>query len=350
MYYNANIKGPFYRKIAQTCFRLSQAIDPLDGKKHRIFSTTHNLPSNSITPNTENALFVAPSAYIRGNVGLSSHSIVNYNTTLEAIQNQGTEMIIVGANSVIQDLALIKATDGESVIIGRNCQIGANSVIHNSIIEDGVFIGPGSRIINSRVGKEAFIAAGTHLIDGEVEQAKVICGTEAAPLRSLSGNEQEFIEDSLFEQQKLAEISAKYHSLNPGEQKDIERTFLYFDQDVSEMDESNSENSRLARSMGMPDTTADFDFGDYRALTIRELADRRLMRYKEEDYEGVSLDQRPSDLWGAHKPSYERYLEVKKYADSKEGLYTEPDVSLLDKQEKDIEKEIAKKKHPRNKF
>lgn len=350
MNFNANVKGPLLRQMGQACIRFSLLLDPLDGKRHRILPTTHNFSTADATPDTSEALFVAPTAFIRGDVVLGAKSVVNFNSTLETIKFEGNEKVWIGQNTVIQDLVLVKALDGGQVNIGDNTVIGANSIIENSQIGDNVFIGPGSRVINSKVAENAFLAAGTRLVNGQVESGQVACGPNASSLREINGEEREFVEDSLNEHLQVAIINARFHSLTPGAQREADEVISAVDFALQNENSFNTENAEIFKDAGLPWSYADFNFGDFRSLTIQELSDRRMMRYKEEDYEGVSLDQRPKDIWGSHQPSFERILEVKQRADSKKDLWTEPGVGLLDRQDVDIQKEIRKKRDPQTKF
>lgn len=103
------------------------------------------------------ANFVAPNATISGNVSVGLDSSVWYGTTIRGDLGK----IIIGRESIIQDLAQIIPNKNEGVTIGEKVYIGPNAHIESCTIENGAFIGMGATIRKGAVIKaNAVIAAG----------------------------------------------------------------------------------------------------------------------------------------------------------------------------------------------
>jgi carbonic anhydrase/acetyltransferase-like protein (isoleucine patch superfamily) len=70
---------------------------------------------------------------------------------------------------IVQDLTVIKASQGQSTIIKRGALIGSNSTIENSTIGENCVVGYGSTISrNCKLGRNSMLGAGSILPPGTV--------------------------------------------------------------------------------------------------------------------------------------------------------------------------------------
>ena len=71
------------------------------------------------------------------------------------------DKIKIGANTSIQDNAVAHCSTGNPTIIGDNCVVGHNAIIHSCVVEDGCLIGMGSILLDGcHIGAGSIVAAG----------------------------------------------------------------------------------------------------------------------------------------------------------------------------------------------
>ena len=108
--------------------------------------------------------WVAPGAYLRGDVTLGEQTNVWYNAVLRADQ----EKITIGAFSNVQDNCVLHGDAGNHVTVGDHVTVGHGAILHGCTVEDKCLIGMNSVILDhavigegSIVGAGAVVAAGT---------------------------------------------------------------------------------------------------------------------------------------------------------------------------------------------
>lgn len=128
-------------------------------------------------------VWIAPSADIIGDVRLADGASVWFGAV---IRGDNTP-IIIGADSNIQEGAMLHSDPGAPLTIGTGCTIGHHAILHGCTIEDGVLIGMGAIILNRAViGAGSIVGAGALVTEGkEFPAASLIVGTPAKAVRSL---------------------------------------------------------------------------------------------------------------------------------------------------------------------
>jgi carbonic anhydrase/acetyltransferase-like protein (isoleucine patch superfamily) len=102
-------------------------------------------------PSIHESAFVAPTAVICGDVTIGPNSQV----TFGAVLAEGSP-IVIGAQSIIRENAVIRATRDHSVQIGDYVLVGPNAALYGCTIADEVFIATGVAIFHAaRIGKQA---------------------------------------------------------------------------------------------------------------------------------------------------------------------------------------------------
>ena len=115
------------------------------------------LPHGDIFPQLPESAWVAPGAYVIGDVHLGEQSSVWYGAVLRG----DTEPIRVGARTNIQDGCVLHADPGYPAVIGDDCVIGHKAILHGCQIEKGCLVGMGATILNgARIGEGSIVAAG----------------------------------------------------------------------------------------------------------------------------------------------------------------------------------------------
>ena len=119
-------------------------------------------PSEAIT-NIHPTAFVAPGAFVLGDVTLGPRASVWYASVLRGDMDR----IVVGEASNIQDGTVVHVDAGLPALIGARVGIGHRAVIHGCVIEDECLIGMGSVLLNGvRVGSGSVVAAGAVVPEG----------------------------------------------------------------------------------------------------------------------------------------------------------------------------------------
>lgn len=157
------------------------------------------------TPQIGNNVFIAPGSVIIGDVKIGDNTNIWYNTIIRG----DVESIEIGANTNIQDGAVIHVTrGGGKTFIGSNVTIGHKALLHACTIEDDSFIGMGAIMLdNSLVESGAMLAAGALLAPGKrVKKGEIWAGNPAKFMRMMTEKEIDYIAISADNYTKLASI------------------------------------------------------------------------------------------------------------------------------------------------
>lgn len=129
--------------------------------------------------------FVAASASVLGDVTLGADSSVWYQAVLRA----DLAPITVGAESNIQDGAIVHVDSGLPCIVGRRVGVGHRVILHGCVVEDECLIGMGSVLLNGvRVGTGSVVAAGAVIPEGMVvPPGSLVMGVPGRIVRRVDG-------------------------------------------------------------------------------------------------------------------------------------------------------------------
>lgn len=150
-----------------------------------------HIPYNGITPKVHESVFVAPGAYIIGDVTIGEESTVWFNAVLRGDDGP----ITVGKRSSIQDNSTIHLYEGSPVVIGDDVTIGHNVILHGCKIGRSSIIGMGSTLLdNVEVGEECIIGANTLLAGGiKIPPRSLVIGSPGKVVRKLTDKDLEML-------------------------------------------------------------------------------------------------------------------------------------------------------------
>lgn len=142
-----------------------------------------DLPEPIIDPEA----YVAPTAVIQGEVRIERLAVVMFGVVIRA----EFDSITVGAETNVQDNAVVHCDAGVPSSIGSQVTVGHAAVIHGAMIGDHCLIGIGARALNGSVlGEGSWLAAGSVLPEGrEIPPWTLAMGTPAKPVRELRPEE-----------------------------------------------------------------------------------------------------------------------------------------------------------------
>jgi len=153
------------------------AIFELDGAKP-------DLPANG-------RYWIAESAMVIGRVRLKTDASVWFN----AVMRGDNEWIELGERSQIQDNATLHTDPGFPMVIGENCVIGHNVVLHGCRIGAETLIGMGAIILNgASIGRGCLVGANALITEGkQFPDCSLIVGSPARAVRTLDEKAREGI-------------------------------------------------------------------------------------------------------------------------------------------------------------
>ena len=131
--------------------------------------------------------WVAPGAYLRGDVTLGEQTNVWYNAVLRGDQ----EKITIGAFSNVQDNCVLHTDPGFPTKVGRDCTVGHAAILHGCTIGDNTLVGMGAIVLNGAVvGRDCIIAAGALVTQGAViPDGSMVMGAPGKVRRPLTPEE-----------------------------------------------------------------------------------------------------------------------------------------------------------------
>src|SRR5207253_7209447 len=127
--------------------------------------------------------WIADSASVIGRVRLKTDASVWFGSVLRG----DNEWIELGERTQIQDNATLHTDPGFPIVIGHDCVIGHNVVLHGCTIADNSLIGMGAIVLNgARIGRHCLVGAGALVTEGkEFPDNSLIVGAPARVVRSL---------------------------------------------------------------------------------------------------------------------------------------------------------------------
>ena len=145
------------------------------------------LQFNGVAPSINENAYVSESVDIIGDVKVEENVSIWFGARLRADMNK----IVIGANSNIQENAVVHVDIESPVIIGDNVTIGHSAIIHGCNISNNVLVGMGSIILNNaKISKNSIVGAGALVTQGkEFEEGVLILGNPAKAVRKLSEEE-----------------------------------------------------------------------------------------------------------------------------------------------------------------
>lgn len=153
--------------------------------------------AETISRNIRTAPRIAPDAYIAADATVMANVEIGPEASVwhQAVLRGDVAHVVLGAQSNVQDGAVVHTADNLPAIIGKLVTVGHKAIVHACTVEDEVLVGMGSIILDgARIGTRSIIGANATVKQGmEVPPGSLVLGTPAKIVRTLSEAEQDEI-------------------------------------------------------------------------------------------------------------------------------------------------------------
>ena len=134
-------------------------------------------------PQIDPSAWVADNATVIGHVTLGPGASVWFGAVLRA----DNEPIVIGARSNIQDGSVLHTDEGIPLVIGPEVTVGHQVMLHGCTIGDGTLICIQAVVLNNaKIGRNCIVGAGSVVTEGkEFPDNSVIVGSPARVARTM---------------------------------------------------------------------------------------------------------------------------------------------------------------------
>lgn len=139
-------------------------------------------------------VWVAHSAEVIGDVVLGARSSVWSGVVIRG----DNERIQIGADTNIQESAILHSDPGSPLTIGDRVTVGHQAMLHGCTVGDGSLIGIAAVVLNgARIGKNCLVGAGALVTENkEFPDGHLIVGSPAKAIRPLTPEQIQGLEGS----------------------------------------------------------------------------------------------------------------------------------------------------------
>lgn len=150
---------------------------------------------NGKKPEIDETVFVAPGAYLIGDVHIGAESTVWFNAVLRG--DEGA--ISIGKRCSIQDNSTIHLYEEAPVVVEDEVTVGHNVILHGCKVGKRSIIGMGSTILDhAEIGEECIIGANTLIPSGKkIPPRSLVVGSPGKVVRELNDKDFELIQLSI---------------------------------------------------------------------------------------------------------------------------------------------------------
>jgi gamma-carbonic anhydrase len=149
------------------------------------------LPFKGKRPVIADNVFIAPGAMVIGDVTVHEGASIWYNTVIRG----DTAPIVIGRRSNIQDNCTLHTDADAPLIIGEECTVGHNAIVHGATVADHVLIGMQAVVLShAQIGEGAIVGACALVSERkQIPSGVLAIGIPVKVVRELSEDEREQI-------------------------------------------------------------------------------------------------------------------------------------------------------------
>jgi carbonic anhydrase/acetyltransferase-like protein (isoleucine patch superfamily) len=141
---------------------------------------------DGVSPTIGADVWLAPTAVLIGDVRIGDRA----NVWFGAVLRGDFSHIEVGAETSVQDNAVLHCADDLPTVVGSRVTIGHGALLEGCVVEDGALVGMGAIVLqHARVGAGAMLAAGAVLAERQaVAPGMLAAGVPAREKQPLDGS------------------------------------------------------------------------------------------------------------------------------------------------------------------
>ncbi|MGH2514999.1 MAG: gamma carbonic anhydrase family protein, partial [Ktedonobacterales bacterium] len=145
------------------------------------------LSYRGIWPRIAPDAFIAPTAIVAGDVTIAWRASVLFGAVLRG----DAAPISIGPRTNIQDNCSLHADEGAPCVIGADCTLGHNAIVHGATLGDRVLVGMHATVLNNAtLGDDCIVAAAALVPEGkQIEAGQLVMGIPGKPVRAVSAEE-----------------------------------------------------------------------------------------------------------------------------------------------------------------
>jgi len=149
------------------------------------------MSQNPIRPTIGRNVYIAPTAYVGGDVTIGDDSTVMHHVTIRG----DVSAITIGQRVNVQDGTIIHTKSGVPLDIADDVSIGHRAVVHCRRIGRGTLIGIGAILLDdAEIGKGCIVAAGALVPPGMIiPDGKLVVGLPARITRDVTPEDREYL-------------------------------------------------------------------------------------------------------------------------------------------------------------
>jgi carbonic anhydrase/acetyltransferase-like protein (isoleucine patch superfamily) len=127
--------------------------------------------------------WVAPDATLIGDVSIGRNAGIWFGAVLRG----DNELIVIGADSNVQEHTVMHTDPGFPLTVGTGCTIGHRAMLHGCTVGDNSLIGMGAIVLNgAKIGRNSLVGAGALVTEGKAfPDNSLIVGAPAKAVRVL---------------------------------------------------------------------------------------------------------------------------------------------------------------------
>ncbi|GKT09483.1 gamma carbonic anhydrase family protein [Desulforhabdus sp. TSK] len=162
------------------------------------------LPYKGVLPTVGEGVFIAPGAWVIGDVVIGDRSSIWFNTVVRG----DVHFIRIGSETNIQDNCTLHVTKKKFPLeVGSRVTVGHGVILHGCVVEDDCLIGMGSIVLDGcKIGRGCIVGAGSVLPPGFVAPpGSIVMGAPAQVKKEASHVHREIQESGVLDYRELAE-------------------------------------------------------------------------------------------------------------------------------------------------
>jgi carbonic anhydrase/acetyltransferase-like protein (isoleucine patch superfamily) len=156
---------------------------------------------DGVAPTIGADVWLAPTAVLIGDVRIGDRANVWFGAVLRADRSH----IEIGAETSVQDNAVLHCAEGLPTVVGSRVIIGHGALLEGCVVDDGAVVGMGAIVLqHARVEQGALLAAGAVLPErATVGPGVLAAGVPAREKKRLSGSAERWTRTAADEYQQL---------------------------------------------------------------------------------------------------------------------------------------------------